>query len=78
MPPERSRRPTHAIRFRGYSGKKLTDNMEAEIMQVILDEAREAYQEEIVIELPSSTVEDIEANVERTVGWLRAWKPRAD
>mmetsp|Transcript_53144 Transcript_53144/g.137465 ORF Transcript_53144/g.137465 Transcript_53144/m.137465 type:complete len:127 (+) Transcript_53144:404-784(+) len=58
---------------RGYSGKKLSDNIEAEIMQVILDEAREAYREEIVIEVPSDTVEDLEANVERTLGWLRAW-----
>ena len=28
---------------------KLTENMEAEIMQVILDEARESYREEIVV-----------------------------
>ena len=28
---------------RGYSGKKLDDNIECEIMQVILDEAKESY-----------------------------------
>ena len=44
---------------RAYSEKKLSDNVEAEIMQVILDEAREAYREEIVIELPSNTIEDV-------------------
>ena len=44
-------------------------------MQVILDEARESYQEEIVIELPSNSIEDIDSNVERTVGWLQRWKP---
>lgn len=44
-------------------------------MQVILDEARESYEEEIVIELPSNTTEDIESNVERTVQWLENWTP---
>jgi adenylate kinase len=63
---------------RGYSAKKLSDNVEAEIMQVILDEAREAYREEIVIELPSNSVEDVESNVARTVAWLQAWRPSGE
>ena len=63
------------LESRGYSEKKLADNVEAEIMQVILDEAREAYREDIVIELPSNTIEDIESNVQRTVQWLKSWKP---
>jgi len=58
---------------RGYSGKKLDDNIEAEIMQLILDEARESYADEIVVELQSNTVEDLDSNVERTLGWLRSW-----
>lgn len=66
------------LETRGYSEKKLSDNVEAEIMQVILDEAREAYREEIVIELPSNTVEDIESNVARTSAWLQAWRPAAN
>ena len=61
---------------RGYSAKKLADNMEAEIMQVILDEARESYQEEIVVELPSNTIADLESNVERAASWLQSL-PRA-
>ena len=64
------------LESRGYTQRKLTDNVEAEIMQVILDEAREAYREEIVIELPSNSVEDIESNVARTVAWLQAWRPQ--
>ena len=63
------------LETRGYSERKLQDNVEAEIMQVILDEAREAYREEIVIELPSNTIEDIEANLARTGAWLAAWRP---
>ena len=45
------------LQGRCYSEKKLSENMEAEIMQVILDEARESYKEEIVIELRSDTIE---------------------
>jgi adenylate kinase len=61
---------------RGYPERKLQENVEAEIMQVILDEAREAYREEIVIELPSNTIEDMESNLARTSAWLRQWRPQ--
>lgn len=53
--------------------KKIENNMDAEIMQVILDEAREAYDEEIVIELTSNTVEEMETNVERIAQWTQNW-----
>lgn len=54
---------------RQYSQAKIEENIDAEIMQVILDEAREAYVPEIVIELRSDTVEEMESNVERIVQW---------
>lgn len=53
--------------------KKIENNMDAEIMQVILEEAREAYDEEIVIELTSNTVEEMESNVERIAQWAKNW-----
>lgn len=59
---------------RGYSEKKLEENMDAEIMQVLLDEARDAYDEEIVVELQSNNAEDVESNVERIEMWLKNWK----
>ena len=42
-------------------------------MEVLLQEAREAYDEEIVVELHSNTTEDMETNVERMEGWWRKW-----
>merc|ERR1712224_133300 len=48
---------------RGYTGRKLQENMECEIMHVIVEEARESYREEIVKVL-KSTVEDQENNVD--------------
>jgi len=59
---------------RKYSLKKITENNEAEIMEVIAQEARDSYEPEIVVELKSESVEDLVSNVARIVGWIQAWK----
>lgn len=59
---------------RGYKDKKLDENMDSEIMQVLLDEAREAYKEEIVVELRSDSAEDVDGNLERIEQWVENWK----
>ena len=48
--------------------------MDSEIMQVLLDEARESYKEEIVVELKSESTEDVEGNLERIEAWVENWK----
>eukprot|EP00934_Nitzschia_sp_Nitz4_P004262 Nitzschia sp. Nitz4//scaffold19_size178191//171607//172161//NITZ4_002015-RA/size178191-processed-gene-0.94-mRNA-1//-1//CDS//3329540795//4252//frame0 len=58
---------------RNYIPKKREENMEAEIMQVILDEAREGYAQEIVQEVPSNTIADMEATVQRVQAWMPQW-----
>ena len=60
--------------FRGYCGKKLEDNVQCEIFQTILEEAREAYNHEIVHELPSNTPEDLEDNLDKIGAWIEQWK----
>lgn len=62
------------LKGRGYGGKKLEENMDCEIMEVLLNEAREAYDEEIVVELRSEKAEDVESNVERIEQWITNWK----
>lgn len=59
---------------RGYSDKKRNENVECEIMQVVLEEARESYDHSIVHELTSNTFEDLDANVTRIEQWLCTWK----
>ncbi|KAJ7042449.1 AAA domain-containing protein [Mycena alexandri] len=59
---------------RNYALKKIQENNEAEIMQVVLEEARASYPSEIVVELKSETTEDLEANVARIVEWIAVWK----
>lgn len=58
---------------RGYSEAKIEENNTAEIMQVVLEDARESYAEEIVVELTSESPADVENNVARIVEWVKAW-----
>lgn len=61
------------LKTRGYAEAKLQENLQCEIMQVCLEEARESYAQEIVIELPNNAVEDRDAGVARVEDWHRAW-----
>ncbi|ETV87736.1 hypothetical protein H257_01209 [Aphanomyces astaci] len=58
---------------RGYTAKKVSENVECEIMQVVLQDAQESYVPEIVQELTSVTVADMETNVDRIVSWMNHW-----
>jgi len=59
---------------RGYSGKKLEDNVQCEIFQTILDEAKESYATNIVFELPSNLPSDMESNAEKIAEWVKQFK----
>eukprot|EP00735_Rhodelphis_limneticus_P007206 TRINITY_DN19710_c0_g1::TRINITY_DN19710_c0_g1_i1::g.3325::m.3325 TRINITY_DN19710_c0_g1::TRINITY_DN19710_c0_g1_i1::g.3325 ORF type:complete len:178 (-),score=31.04,sp/Q54Y03/KAD6_DICDI/57.99/8e-66,AAA_18/PF13238.1/3.6e-31,AAA_17/PF13207.1/2.9e-17,AAA_28/PF13521.1/7e-05,AAA_28/PF13521.1/3.8e+03,AAA/PF00004.24/0.00019,AAA/PF00004.24/3.7e+03,SKI/PF01202.17/0.00046,AAA_33/PF13671.1/0.007,KaiC/PF06745.8/0.0014,KaiC/PF06745.8/5.5e+02,AAA_16/PF13191.1/0.00083,DUF2075/PF09848.4/0.0019,Cytidylate_kin2/PF1 len=59
------------LKQRGYNEKKLSENLECEIMQVIVDQAKESYTREgAVVELPSNSVDDVESNLERICSWI--------
>ncbi|OAY62765.1 Adenylate kinase isoenzyme [Ananas comosus] len=60
---------------RGYMGSKLTNNIECEIFQVLLEEARASYPEDIVVALRSDSVEDISRNVAALSEWANNWRP---
>jgi adenylate kinase len=51
----------------------LEDNIQCEIFQTILDEARNSYKAEIVHELPSNTPEELEENLDKIIAWLKQW-----
>lgn len=59
---------------RKYPEAKLQENIDSEIMDVLLQEARDSYDEEIVVELQSVTADEMESNVERIEQWLKQWK----
>lgn len=62
------------LKARNYPEQKLQENLDSEIMEVLLDEARESYDEEIVIELRSDEAGDVEGNVGRIETWIKNWK----
>ncbi|KAF7387234.1 hypothetical protein HZH68_012911 [Vespula germanica] len=59
---------------RGYTGKKLEDNIDCEIFQTILEEAKASYRTEIVHELTSNTMDHVVDNVNRICQWIEQWK----
>eukprot|EP00618_Florenciella_parvula_P026265 CAMPEP_0119529420 /NCGR_PEP_ID=MMETSP1344-20130328/43435_1 /TAXON_ID=236787 /ORGANISM="Florenciella parvula, Strain CCMP2471" /LENGTH=178 /DNA_ID=CAMNT_0007569053 /DNA_START=37 /DNA_END=570 /DNA_ORIENTATION=- len=58
---------------RGYAAKKVEENVQCEIMQVILQEAKESYAEEVVHQVTSDTIDDMESNVNRVAQWMEQW-----
>ncbi|KAL9228166.1 hypothetical protein vseg_003776 [Gypsophila vaccaria] len=61
---------------RGYTGSKLSNNIECEIFQVLLEEAKESYRDDIVVAMKSDTVDDITRNVEELTNWVSSWRSR--
>ncbi|CAI8495484.1 unnamed protein product [Pichia kudriavzevii] len=59
---------------RGYKQSKITENVECEIMQVLLTEAMESYNPNIVVELRSEDVDSLDENVSRISQWYQLWK----
>ncbi|PNY01578.1 putative adenylate kinase isoenzyme 6-like protein, partial [Trifolium pratense] len=58
---------------RGYLDSKLSNNVECEIFQVLLEEAKESYAEDKVVSLKSDTIEDIDRNIATLTDWVRNW-----
>lgn len=62
------------LKERGYNGKKLEDNIDCEIFQTILEEAKASYREEIVHELVNDNQDQLINNISRICQWLQQWK----
>lgn len=61
------------LKTRNYSDLKLQENLDCEIMEVILQEARDSYIPDIVIELRSDSAEEMDENVDRISSWVVKW-----
>lgn len=59
---------------RGYSQRKIQENVQCEIFQTILDEASDSYKPEIVFELQSNTPEEMDENLTKIKDWVKQWK----
>lgn len=62
------------LKQRGYTGSKLQQNIEAEIFNVIGDEASESYAEDIVFALSSETEQQFTDNVVQITDFVHNWR----
>merc|ERR1712168_1441417 len=62
------------LEARDYSREKVEENVQCEIFQTLLEEARESYDDEIVHELKSDMAEDMERNLEQIGLWIATWR----
>lgn len=58
---------------RGYSTKKLQNNIDCEIFQTLYEEAMESYDNNIVHELRNETFADMERNISQISSWVNQW-----
>lgn len=58
---------------RGYSQKKITENVDCEIMQEVVQDVREFYQDEVTLVLQSDTEEQQQRNVETILQRIQQW-----
>ncbi|XP_036592849.1 adenylate kinase isoenzyme 6-like [Trichosurus vulpecula] len=58
---------------RGYSVKKLQDNIQCEIFQILYEEAMASYNYEIAHQLPSNVPEELENNLDQIMKWIEQW-----
>lgn len=61
---------------RGYNGKKIQNNVEYEIFQMGLDEAKSSYRPEIVHEVNGEKDEDCEKGLEMVKDFLDSYKEK--
>lgn len=59
------------LKARNYSDRKIEENMQCEIFQVLLDEAVATFGEENVLELQSNSLEDITENIKTVASALK-------
>ena len=80
FPQERSTAPALTLFSpRGYSQRKMTENIDCEIFGVVLDEARESYAEGIVRPLQNETESDRARNLADLTAWVASFgKPSAE
>lgn len=61
------------LKTRNYSKTKIDQNIQSEIFQICLDEARESFDEKLVHELTNESEEDLKKNVEFLSEWIENW-----
>lgn len=64
------------LKLRNYNEKKIESNIECEIFRVILEEAYESYDSNIVFELKNETKDDAENCIKSILSYCHSWKKK--
>lgn len=59
------------LQTRGYNEKKITENIECEILDVLKEEVESSYKPEIILELQSEKIDDMQNNIEIIVDRIK-------
>lgn len=62
------------LKQRNYTEKKITENIECEILEVTADDVHDSYKKEITLELKSEKKEDMEENLNKIIQFLQQWQ----
>lgn len=62
------------LEHRGYNAEKIRNNVEYEIFQMALDEAKSSYKPNIVFEVRGETEEQLEKNLEMVGEFINNYK----
>merc|ERR1711881_611254 len=63
------------LEARNYTKEKVEENVQCEIFQTLLEEARDSYDVQIVHELSSNVPDDMERNLEQISVWVTTFAP---
>ncbi|SGZ40515.1 related to Putative adenylate kinase FAP7 [Hanseniaspora guilliermondii] len=63
----------HRLKARNYKDSKIQENIDAEIMSVVLEDALDSYDKRIVIELQNDEDKNIQENVDKIKTWIEQW-----
>lgn len=66
------------LKARGYTEKKITENIECEILDVTQEEVFESYDGDIILELKNEKESDVEVNINAIIERLKQWKAQKD
>jgi len=61
------------LQKRGYSTRKIQNNIECEIFQTLFEEAKESYDNNIVHELHNETFADMDSIINLISTWVNQW-----
>ncbi|KAL4465322.1 hypothetical protein ABPG74_002036 [Tetrahymena malaccensis] len=66
------------LKARGYAEKKITENIECEILEVTSEEVYDSYDSDVIVQLHNEKESDMQNNINIIIERLKMWKAQKD